>query len=90
MSKETWGYVLYGIIFAFVAVPELLAAIFGKLVPWPTISTTSWNLQRHSSWFSILFLAGLVVLTVHIVFHWPGPSHPPEVPPQQPAPPVLP
>jgi hypothetical protein len=90
MSKETWGYVLYGIIFAFVAVPELLAALFGKLVPWPTISTTSWNLQRHSSWFSILFLAGLVVLTVHIVFHWPGPSHPPEVPQQQPAPPVLP
>jgi len=90
MSKETWGYVLWGTIFAFVAVPELLAAIFGKLVPWPTASTTVWNLQKITSWSSIVILAGMTVLTVHWVFHWPGPSHPPEVPPNQPEPPTLP
>lgn len=89
VSKETWGYIIWGAWFALFAVPEVLA-MFGTLVPWPTLSTTSWNLQKVSSWFSILILAGLTVLTIHIVFHWPGPAHPPEVPPQQPEPPVLP
>ena len=89
MSKETWGYVLWGSWFALFAVPEILAS-FGKLVPWPTLSTTAWNLQRHSSWFSILILAGMTVLTIHIVFHWPGDPTPPTVPPNQPEPAVLP
>lgn len=89
MSTETWGYTIWSIWFGLFAVPELLAA-FGKLVPWPTLSTTAWNLQRHSSWFSILFLAGLAVLTAHIVFHFPGGSNPPTVPPHQPTPPTLP
>jgi hypothetical protein len=89
MSKETWGYVIWGAWFCLFVVPEVLATI-GYLVPWPTLSTTAWNVQRHSSWFSILFLAGMTVLTVHVVFHWPGDPQPPAVPPNQPEPAVLP
>jgi hypothetical protein len=89
MSKEQWGYLIWGTWFFLFVIPELLATI-GYLVPWPTLSTTAWNLQRHSSWFSILILAGMTVLTIHIVFHWPGTSPPPTVPPSQPTPPTLP
>lgn len=48
---------------------ELLAA-FG-VVPWQTLSSTAWGIESLSDVAKIVILAGLVVLTVHIVFHWP-------------------
>jgi hypothetical protein len=70
MSREIWGYALWGALIGFGAIPELLAA-FSKRVPWPTLSETAWNLEARSGWASIAFLAGLAVLTVHIVARWP-------------------
>jgi hypothetical protein len=42
-----------------------------RVVPWVTLSETVWKLESVADLFKIIFLAGLVVLTVHIVFRWP-------------------
>jgi hypothetical protein len=73
MTKLEWGYVVWVVVgVVFVAVPELLASLGKRVTPWPTISETAGNLERRAHWVALLLLAGLVVLTVHIVFYpWP-------------------
>jgi hypothetical protein len=66
MSRENFGYLFWGIVFALVAVPELLAA-FG-LEPFPTISETTRNLERRYSWTQLVVFAGMATLTVHLAF----------------------
>lgn len=66
----TLSYLVWGAWFALFAVLELTAAIW-KSCPWRTLSSTAWSLEGLASWVPIIFLAGLVVLTVHIVFRWP-------------------
>lgn len=46
-----------------------LAAVFGA--PWQTLSGTAWGIEHLSDVAKIVTLAGLTVLTVHIVFRWP-------------------
>lgn len=67
MSRELWGYLFWGTIFAIVAVPELLAAAQAH-VPFPTISETCRNLERRYSWTQLVVFAGMATLTVHLAF----------------------
>lgn len=63
------SYLIWGLWFALFLALELPAA-FG-LTPWRTLSSTAWALEGLGSAVKVIFLAGLVVLTVHIVAHWP-------------------
>lgn len=63
------SYIVWGVWFAAFVALEIPAA-FG-ITPWRTLSTTAWNLEGLASAVKVIFLAGLVVLTVHIVAHWP-------------------
>ncbi len=70
--QEIRGYILWGVTGLVIAVFECLAA-FGKSTPWPTISSTAGNLERHHPWVAIVILAGIVTLTARIVFYpWPN------------------
>jgi len=76
MSRFAWGCLIYGPWFlAWVALE--LTSIFWKACPWPTLSRTAWDLEDRWDWTQIIFLAGLAVLLVHIVFHFPFKSSAP-------------
>lgn len=60
----TWSYVAYGSWIAIWAVLELLG-LSGR-VPWSTLSSTAWSLDRSRWWARLLFAVGLSLLTVHI------------------------
>lgn len=69
MTRFEWGLLVWGLLFFAFLCLELPAA-FGK-TPWPTLSSESWSIEKAWTWTQIVFLAGLAVLLVHIVFHWP-------------------
>jgi hypothetical protein len=71
VSRFTWGCLVYGPWFVLWLVLEL-TSIYWKSCPWPTLSRTVWHLEDRWDWTQIVFLAGLVVLLVHIVFKFPG------------------
>ena len=66
----TWSYAIWGGWFAAFVVLEFLGLF--RVVPWVTLSETAWAVEGLSTWLKILFLAGLTVLTAHIVFHFPN------------------
>ena len=49
---------------------ELLAV--AHVAPWQTLSGTAWGIEKLSDTAKIITLAGLTVLTAHIVFHFPS------------------
>jgi hypothetical protein len=67
------GYVIYGLIAIFlVLIPNALAFWFATEVPFPTLSRTVANLQRRWCPAAMVIVAGLAVLTFHLVFFpWP-------------------
>ena len=68
LSREQWGYILWSAIALVVIVPELLAAFFGKHVPWPTLSETVGNLIGDTNgWAAIAIVGGMAILLVHLV-----------------------
>jgi hypothetical protein len=70
-KTEKIGYVFWGALALFVAIPELVAA--GWHVPWPTISETVGHLEKHHHWVRVLVVAGLASLTTRVVFYpWPN------------------
>lgn len=67
MSKLAWGIVVwYGGWLTVFAVLEGLA-LFWPRCPWPTLSTTTWNVEREWWPLQLLLLTGLALLLVHIV-----------------------
>lgn len=64
------SYLVWGIWFALFVILEFLGLF--RVVPWVTLSETAWSLEALSGLVKILFLSGLTVLTVHIVFNWPN------------------
>lgn len=76
-AQERVGYIFWGILAAFVAIPELLAGVWH--MPWPTISETVGHLEKHHHWVRILVVAGLAALTTRIVFY-PWPNRTPDPP----------
>jgi hypothetical protein len=72
MSKAEIGYVVWGVVTAAVVVPELVAIFGGRFAPFPGLARTATNLEARVPWLAMLFLAGLAILAVHIVFYpWP-------------------
>ena len=72
MSKEEIGYVVWGIVGVTVVVPELVAVFGGRFAPFPGLARTATNLEARAPWLAMVFLAGLAILAVHIVFYpWP-------------------
>ena len=67
------GYVIYGLIAIFlVIIPNALAFWFATEVPFPTLHRTVANLERRWRPAAMVIVAGLVVLTFHLVFFpWP-------------------
>ena len=58
-----------------VLIPELLAAFGREIIPWPGVARTATNLSARAPWLGMVFLAGFVILGVHIIFYpWPSPE----------------
>ena len=73
MTEDQLGYVIWGALAVFVAIPEILAAVRKELVPWPGFTRTAVYLQARSPRISMILLALFAVLIVHIVFYpWPS------------------
>jgi hypothetical protein len=79
-TKERWGYVVWGIVGAFIAIPEILAALSKTLnngIPWPTISATIGHLESRWDLVAVGVVALIVIVAVRaVVYPWPvrGPS----------------
>jgi hypothetical protein len=72
MTKEEWGYLVWGLVAVAVLIPELLASVGKSFVPFPGVARTATNLEARWPWVAMIFLAGLAILAVHIVFYpWP-------------------
>lgn len=69
MTATTWSYIVYGAWFLTWVILEILG--WKHKVPWLTLSETSWTLERRFTWLRLIILAGLCILTAHIVFGFP-------------------
>jgi len=76
-DKFILGYVLYGLIALFwVVVPSGLAFWFARDVPFPTLFRTIGDLERRLHFATVLILAGLVILLIHLALYpWPAIFH---------------
>lgn len=68
MGLTGWDWV-WGAWFAAFVILELLAV--SGAVPWQTLSTTAWGVEKLSSWVRLLVAVGLFVLLLHIVWGFP-------------------
>jgi hypothetical protein len=72
VTHATIGYIVWGAIAVLVLVPELVAIFGRRFAPFPGIARTATNLEARVPWLAMVFLAGLAILAVHIVFYpWP-------------------
>ena len=72
MTKTEIGYVVWGAVALIVLVPELVAILGRRFAPFPGLARTATNLEARAPWLAMVFLAGLAILAVHIVFYpWP-------------------
>jgi hypothetical protein len=62
--RERWGYFLWGVVAAVVAIPEIAAAIWER-GPWPTISGTVGHLEELWSPTAIFPVAVIVIAAAH-------------------------
>jgi hypothetical protein len=73
LTEDQLGYVIWGALAVFVAVPEILASARKELVPWPGFTRTAVYLQARSPRITMIALALFAVLIVHIVWYpWPS------------------
>jgi hypothetical protein len=78
-SKQVVGESGYGALgVALFFIPGMLAYRHKRLVPLPSLFTTILNLETHSRPVAILFGAGFVFLTIHLIFY-PFPSIIPDI-----------
>jgi hypothetical protein len=68
MSRWEWAAVVWGIWAVYFVIAELTAA-FG-VSPWPTLSTTTKELEGLWVWAVFFVLVGLVILNIHLVWHF--------------------
>jgi len=75
VTSNAWilGYVIYGLFAIFcVLVPYVLAFWFASDVPFPTLARTIGDLQRRWRPATMVIVAGLIVLMLHLAFApWP-------------------
>jgi hypothetical protein len=61
VARRRWGYLLWGIAGAVIAVPELTAAVDDeKALPFTTISAMVGHLERHHTWVELVVVAAIV------------------------------
>lgn len=63
------SYLVWGLWLLLFLILEFLGLF--KVFGWVSLSETAWSVESLGGAVKILFLAGLVVLTVHIVARWP-------------------
>lgn len=70
---EVNGYLFWGLVALFIAVPELLAGFSKTLradIPWPTISNlVGKDLEAHHHWIALVVVGLIVAVTVHALDH---------------------
>jgi len=72
VSREQWGYLVWGVLAVIVSFPEILAAVGKEFVPWPGFARTVIYLQVRRPTLTMILLGLFAVLIVHIVwFPWP-------------------
>jgi hypothetical protein len=71
------GYVIYGLIAVFcVVLPSLVAYLFGKDAPFPTLFRTIADLESRVHAIGMVILAGLAILLIHLALYpWPAVPH---------------
>jgi uncharacterized membrane protein len=62
----TPSYIVWAVWFALFATLELIS-VFWAGCPWRTLSRTVWNLQQNHEWLTVPLIAGLAVLSVHLI-----------------------
>jgi hypothetical protein len=67
MTREEWGYVVWGLVAVAILIPELLAIVGKSFVPFPGLARTATNIEARLPWVAMIFLAGFAILAVHIV-----------------------
>jgi hypothetical protein len=67
------GYVIYGLFAIFlVIIPNVMAFWFAREVPFPTLAYTVADLERRRRPATMIIVAGLVILMIHLAFApWP-------------------
>lgn len=72
-ADKVKGYWFWGLVAAFIAVPEVLAAVSDPLeahIPWPTISNlVGKDLEAHHHWVALIVVWLIAVVTVHTLAH---------------------
>jgi hypothetical protein len=72
VSEEQWGYLVWGLLAAVVAFPEILAGVGRELVPFPGFDRTVIYLQARRPLLTMILLGLFAVLIVHIIWYpWP-------------------
>lgn len=59
-SKRRWGYLVWGVAGAVIAVPEITAAVDSGALPFTTISAMVGHLERHHNWVELIVVAAIV------------------------------
>ncbi len=71
--EERNGYVFWGLVAAFIALPELAAALSESAkahIPWPTISNlVGKDLEANNHWIALIVVALIVVVILHTLMH---------------------
>jgi hypothetical protein len=74
VTKRRWGYLVWIVAGAVIAVPEITAAIAHGALPFTTISEMVGHLERHHTWVELLVVAA-IVLSVFSTIRVPPRSH---------------
>lgn len=64
MTREAWGYLVYGV--WFLAWVALELAGWRGFAPWPTLSRTAWNLRDRFPNVVYLWAVGFGLLLMHL------------------------
>lgn len=72
MTKIEVGYIVWGVFAVAVIVPEVIAYFGKSFAPFPGVARTAFNLELRWPLAAVVILAGLTILTVHLVLYpWP-------------------
>lgn len=71
--EERNGYVFWGLVAAFIGIPEVLAAVSDSAqahIPWPTISNlVGADLEAHHHWIALVVVGVIVTSILHTLTH---------------------
>jgi len=72
MTKIEVGYICWGLFALAVLIPEVLAYFGKSFTPFPGVARTAANLESRWPLAALVILAGLAILTVHLILYpWP-------------------